>query len=169
MYCTTDWIEQNRRMQDNSWLMTLPFDVDYTCYHMPHIRHIFKENKYDHDDYLVFPHYIPFTQMLSKLYIFLTEFYQACFNTATIRVFQIFHYTYYGDCRILANGMWICHLEHHYHLTSILGRRPQPDYPRYSFRTHLHYLLLDNYQPHTMTAIWRCFIWTFCHCIKCSI
>ena len=29
--------------------------------------------KYDHDDYFVFTHYTPFTQMLSKLYIFLTK------------------------------------------------------------------------------------------------
>ena len=97
------------------------------------------------------------------------NFIRHVFNTTTMRVFQKFHYTYHGDCRILADGTWICHLECCYCLMSILGRRPWPDYPRYSLRMHLHHLLLDTYQPHTTTAIWRCFIWTFCHCIKCSI
>ena len=36
IYCTTDWNEQYRRMHDNNWLLTLPFDVDYTGCHMPH-------------------------------------------------------------------------------------------------------------------------------------
>ena len=35
--------------------------------------------KYYHDDYLVFPHYTPFTQMLSKLYIFLTKILSSMF------------------------------------------------------------------------------------------
>ena len=39
--------------------------------------------------------------------------------TATVRVFQKFHYNYHGDCRILADGMQICHLECCYCLTSI--------------------------------------------------
>ena len=34
-HSTTDWNEQNRRMYNNSWLMTLPFDVDDTDCHMP--------------------------------------------------------------------------------------------------------------------------------------
>ena len=82
---------------------------------------------------------------------------------------QKFHHHYHGDCRILADGMRICHLECHYHLTSILGRRPQSNYPWHSLRMHLHHLLLDTYQSHTASTIWRCFIWMFCHCIKCSI
>ena len=60
-------------------------------------------------------------------------------------------------------------LECCYCLTSVLGRRPRPDHPRYSLRTCLHHLLLDTHQPHTMTTIWRSFIWTFCSCTKCSL
>ena len=86
-----------------------------------------------------------------------------------IRVFQKFHYNYHGDCRILADGTWIWYLECRYCLTSILGRRSRPNYPSHSLRTCLHHLLLDTHQPHTMSTIWRCFIWMFCHCIKCSI
>ena len=65
--------------------------------------------------------------------------------------------------------MWIWHLEHCYHLTSILGRKSWPNYPRHSLRTCLHHLLPDTHQPHTTPATWRCFIWTFCYCTKCSI
>ena len=79
-----------------------------------------------------FPHHIPFTQMLSNQYIFPTKFFRHIINTTTIRVLQKFHHHYHGDCRILANGSRICHLECHYHLTTILGRRPQSNYPRCS-------------------------------------
>ena len=90
-------------------------------------------------------------------------------DTATIRVLQKFHYNYHGDYRIVADSTWICHLEHCCQLTSILGRRPQSNYPKHSIRMHLHHLLLDTYQPHTLSTFWRCSIWMFCHCIKCSI
>ena len=81
---------------------------------------------------------------------------------------QKFHHHYHGDCRILADSMRICHLECHYCFTTILGRRPQSYYPQHCPRMHLHYLLLDTYQPHTTSTIGRCFIWTFCYCTKCS-
>ena len=97
------------------------------------------------------------------------NFIRNVFNTTTIRVFQKFHYNYHGDHRILADGMQICHLKCCYCLTSFLGRRPWSDYPRHSLRMHLHHFLLDTHQPHTMSTIWRCFIWMFCYCIKCSI
>ena len=89
--------------------------------------------------------------------------------TATTRVLQKFYHHYHGDCRILANGMWICHLECHYHFTTILGRGPWSNYPQHCLWMHLHQLLLDTYQSHTMPTIWRCFIWMFCYCTKCSI
>ena len=65
--------------------------------------------------------------------------------------------------------MQIWHLECHYHLTSILSRRPQPNYPRHSLWMSLHHFLLDTHQPHPTTASWRCFIWMLCYCTKCSI
>ena len=65
----------------------------------------------------------------------LQNFLRHVINTATVRVLQKFHYNYHGDCRILANGMKIHHLECCNCLTSILGRRPQCDYPRHSLRT----------------------------------
>ena len=65
--------------------------------------------------------------------------------------------------------MRIWHLECCYCLTSILGRRSWPNYPRCSLRTCLHHLLLDTHQPHTMSATWICFIWMFCYCTKCNI
>ena len=99
----------------------------------------------------------------------LQNFLKHVINTATVWVLQKFQHNYHGDCRILADGMQICHLECHYCLTSILGRRPQSSHPRHSLRMHLHHLLLDTYQPHIMPTIWRCFIWTFCHCTECSI
>ena len=74
-------------------------------------------------------------------------------NTATVRVLQKFHYNYHGDCRILADGMQICHLECHYCLTSILGRRPRSNYPRHSLRMHLHHLLLDTPTSHTLRQL----------------
>ena len=86
-----------------------------------------------------------------------------------LRIFQTIHQHQHGDCRILADGTGIWHLECCYCLTSVLGRRPRPDHPRHSLRTCLHPLLLDFNQPHPMPVIWRSFIWTFCSCIKCIL
>ena len=102
------------------------------------------------------------------IYMSLTSFPNMFLMPWHLRVFQNIHHHQHGDCRILANGMQIWHLEHRYHLTSVLGRRPRPNHPRHSFRTCLHPLLLDFNQPHPMPVIWRSFIWTFCSCIKFS-
>ena len=115
-----------------------------------------------------FPHHIPSTQMLSNQYIFPTKFFRHIINTTTIRVLQKFCHHYHGDCRILPDGTRICHLEHCYCFTTILGRRPRSNYPWHCLRMHLHHLLLDTYQPHTTSTIGRCFIWMFCYCTKCS-
>ena len=104
------------------------------------------------------------------IYIFLTETLPTCFQYCYhLKFSRKFHYNYHGDCRILADGMLIWHLECCYCLTSILGRRSWPDYPRHSLRMCLHNLHLDTHQPYTTSTSWRCFIWTFCHCIECSI
>ena len=55
------------------------------------------------------------SQRCFQTYIYsLQDFLRHIINTATVRVLQKFHYNYHGDCRILANGMQICHLECHY-------------------------------------------------------
>ena len=64
-------------------------------------------------------------------------------------------------------GLW--HLECCYCLTSVLGRRSQPEHTRHSLRMCLHHLLLDTHQSHTTSATWRRFIWMLCYCTKCSI
>ena len=65
--------EQNRRMHNNSWLTTLPLWCE--LHQLPHstcsgIRCTFKPRIHLHDDYLIFPHHMPFTQMLSNQYIY---------------------------------------------------------------------------------------------------
>ena len=70
----TDWNDQNRWKQDNSWLTTLPFDVDDTGCHMPPSQRSdvsSKHLKYYQDDNLVLNNYTSFTQMLSLLYIYI--------------------------------------------------------------------------------------------------
>ena len=89
-------------------------------------------------------------------------------NTATIRFLQKFHHHHHGDCRILANGMRIFNLECRYCFITVLGRRPRSNHPCHSLRMHLHYLLLDTHQSHTIPTIGRCLIWTFCYCTECS-
>ena len=103
------------------------------------------------------------------IYMSLTSFPNMFLIPRCLRIFQNIHHCQHGDCRLLANGMRIWHLECHNCLTSVLGRRPWPDHPRHSLRTCLHHLLLDTHQPHTMTTFWRSFIWTFCSCTKCSL
>ena len=140
--------------------MTLPFDVDNTGCHTPPFQRSdvsSKHLKYYQDDYLVFNHYTSFTQMLLLSYIYiymsLTSFPNMFLIPQHLRIFQNIHHHQHGDCRILANGMRIWHLECHYCLTSVLGRRPQPNHPRHSLRMCLHPLLLDFNQPHPMPVI----------------
>ena len=68
--------------------------------------HSFKQEIHVH--YLIFPHHMPFMQMISNQYIFPTKL-KHVINTATIRLLQNFHHYYHGDCRILADGMRIFH------------------------------------------------------------
>ena len=159
-------------MHNKSWLTTLPLWCELhwlPCATYSEIRRTFKQEIHFHDDYLILSHYIPFMQMLSNQYIFPTKFFRHIINTATVRVLQKFHHHYHGDCRILANGMQIHHLECHCHFTTILGRRPWSNYPWHCLRMCLHHLLLDTYQSHTMPTILRCFIWMLCYCTKHSI
>ena len=110
--------------------------------------------------------------MLSKLYIYmlLTNFTIMFLIPWQLRIFQnIFITTSMETAEYWLMACRIWHLECHYHLTSVLGRRPRPNHPRHSFRTCLHHLLLDTHKPHTMTATWRGSIWMFCYCTKCSI
>ena len=106
---TTDWNKQNRRMHDNSWLMTLPFDVDNTGCHVPPFQRSdisSKHLKYYQDDYLVFDHYTSFTEMLSLSYLCHWQAFPNMFLIPWhLRIFQNIHHHQHGDCRILANGM----------------------------------------------------------------
>ena len=167
-HSTTDWNKQNRRKHNNSWLTALPFDMDNTGCHVPPSQRSdisSKHLKYYRDDYLVFDHYTSFTQMLWLSHICHWQAFPNMFLIPQhLRIFQNIHHHQHGDHRILANGMRIWHLECHYCLTAVLGRRPWPNHPRHSLRTCLHHLLLDTHQPHTMTVIWRSSIWTFCSC-----
>ena len=105
----------------------------------------------------------------NHIYMLLTNFTNMFLIPQQLSILQKFHHRHHGNCRILANGMWIWHLECCYCLPSVLGRRSQPSYPGYSFRMCLHHLLLDAHQPHTMTTTWRCSIWMFHYCTQCSI
>ena len=106
----------------------------------------------------------------NHIYMLLTSFTNMFLIPQQLRIFpENFHHHHHGNCRILANGMWIWHLECCYWLPAVWGRRPWPDHPRHSFRMFLHHLLLDTHKPHTTTATWRCSIWTFRYCTQCSI
>ena len=90
MYCTTDWNEQHRRMQDNSWLMTLPFDLDYTGCHMPHIQRkdISSDSKIMTSMITLFFLIIFHSHRCFQTYIyFLQDFLRHVINTTTIKSF----------------------------------------------------------------------------------
>ena len=105
-------------------------------------------------------------QTIIYIYIFPTKF-KHIINTATIRLLQKFHHYCHRDCRLLANGTRIFHLEYCYCFITVLDRRSRSSYPLYSHRTHLHYLLLDNHQSHTMPTVLRNIIWTFHYSSEC--
>ena len=129
-----------------------------------------KHLKYYRDDYLVLNNYTSFTQMLSLLYIYLSlqYFLNMFFIPWHLRFSQQITQHQHGNCRILADGTRIWHLECCHCITSILGRRPRPSHPRHSFWMHLQPFLLDFNQPHPTPVIWRSFIWMFRSCPKCS-
>ena len=58
------------------------------CHKLKHKTYL-QTTKYYQDDYLVFPHYTPFTQMFSKLYIYSWQnFTNMCLILLPLRVFQ---------------------------------------------------------------------------------
>ena len=126
-YSTTDWNEQNRRKQDNSWLTTLPFDVVDTDCHVPPSQRSDVSSihlKYYRDDCLVLNNYTSFTQMLSLIYICHCIIFPNMFLTPQdLRIFQHIEQYQHGNCRILANGMRIWHLECHYCITPVFGQK----------------------------------------------
>ena len=171
---TTDWKEQNRRMHNNSWITILPFWCGLhrpPCTNLSKIRHIFKTPKILPKWLLCFQplHHHSHRCFRVYIYITLTHFTIIFLIPWHLRIFQNIHHHQHGDCRILANGTWIWHLECSHHVTSVLGRRPQLDHPRHSFRMCLHPLLLDFAQPHPMPVIQRSSIWMFCSSTECSI
>ena len=107
-YSMTDWNEQNRRKQDNSWLMTLPFDVDDTGCHVPPPQRSdvsSKHLKYYWDDYLVLNNYTSFTQMLSPPYICHCIIFPNMFLTPRhLRIFQ--HIAQHHTWRPQNIGQW---------------------------------------------------------------
>ena len=102
----------------------------------------------------------------TSIYISPTKF-KHIINTATIRLLQKVHHYYHRDCRLLADGMRIFHLECCYCFITVLDWRSQSSYPQYSHRMHLHYLLLDIHQSHTIPTVWRNIIWMFCYSSEC--
>ena len=146
--------------------MTLPFDVDYTGCHMPHIQRqdVSSNRKYITMMITLFSLIIFHSHRCFQTYIYsLQNFLRHVINTATIRVLQKFHYNYHGDCRILADGTQICHLECCYCLTSILGRRPRSDYPRHSLRMHVYTTFFWTPTSHTLhqlseDVLFGCFV-----------
>ena len=101
------------------------------------------------------PVYIPYKNLNISLILPPLDFYR-----------NFYHY-YHGDCRLLADGMRIFHLECHCYLITVLDRRSRSSYPQYSHRMHLYYLLLDIHQSHTMPTAWRNIIWMFCYSSEC--
>ena len=52
------------------------------------MRSIFKQEIYVHNDYLIFPHHIPFSQMLSNQYISPTKFFRHIINKAPLEFYR---------------------------------------------------------------------------------
>ena len=137
--------------------MTLPFDVDYTGHHVPHIQ------RYD-----VPSNRTNMTMMITLFFLillhshrcfqthinFLQDFFRHVINTATIKNFT--EISLQLPWRLQNTGQWQVNmlsgmlLSPHF---TFLGRRPRPYYPRHSLRMHLHNFLLDSYQPHTILTI----------------
>ena len=71
-------------------------------------------------------------------------------NTATIRLLQKCHHYYHGDCRILANGTRIFHLECCYCFITVFDRRSRSSYPQYSHRTCIYTTFFWTSTSHTL-------------------
>ena len=92
-----------------------------------------------------------------SIYILATKF-KHIINTTTIRLLQNFHYYYYRDGRLLADGMRIFHLECYYCFITVLDRGPQPSHPWYSLRTCLYHILLQTLCQQSDETLFGCFI-----------
>ena len=104
------------------------------------------------------------------IYILLTNFTTMILIPWQLRIFQ----RIFIPTSMETAEYWLMAWEYHIWNATIaslqfFGRRSWPNHPRHSFKMCLHHLLLDINQPHTMTAVWRSFIWMLCPCTECSI
>ena len=102
--------------------------------------------------------------MLSTLYVYI---FPTNLNISlmlpTIRLLQNFYHYYHRDCRLLADGMRIFHLECCYCFITVLDRGPRLSHPWHSLRMCLYHILLHLYSSNTMPAVWWNIVLTFCH------
>ena len=140
-------IEQNRRMNNNSWSMTLPFDIQW----MTGMHQIFKHKTDLHDDWLIFPHSVQFTMMLSnpvqkdqqtqKLLLIVPSL---DFAATTNYYTQPLHSAW----TLQITGQWqgnipygICHS-----FTPVLDRGTRSSHPWQSYRMSLHHIILLTFE-----------------------
>ena len=173
-HSSTDWNDQNRRKQNNSWLPTLPFMwMTQTTMCCQSQDQMYLQNTCNIIEIItLFSIIIHHSHRCFHLYIYiywsLQYFPNMLFISQHLRIFQHLTQYHHGNCRILADGMRIWHLECHHCITAILDRRSWPSQPRCCFWKCLQPFLLDFNQPHPIPFIWRNFIWMFRSCIKCS-
>ena len=122
-------IVHNRRLHDNSWLMTLPIWCELDSWHAPHLQKQGTPSKRNRSSQWLphfLPHHKPFMLMPSKLGYNASNF-ENVINTTIIRFYRDFttthnYYIQHEYCRLLADGKGIFHMECHYNFITVLGR-----------------------------------------------
>ena len=166
-------IEQNRRMHNNSWSTTIPFDVDWptgTCQIFKHRTDLQTQNR---SSWWL-------THFLSSYAIHANAFKPSIKQQQTPEVFINITIIRFCSNFILlhaatmlsmdATDYWPMAREYSIWNATIASLQFwTSSYPWQSYRTSLHHILLLTFKPYTPSAIWWNTIWLLCNCIEFSL
>ena len=130
-------IEQNRRMHNNSWSMTLPFWCQLDNWHVPYLQ---RQNTSSNTEQifmmiaLFLPHHMQFMQMLSNPVYNASKLQKFSLILPSLDFAEIFtatpsYYTQHEYCRLLADGKGIFYMECCHSFTPVLDRGPRSSQP----------------------------------------
>ena len=128
-------IEQNRRMHNNSWSMTLTLWCligQLACARSSDTEQIFRHRADLHDDWPIFTSscaihanaFKPSIKHWQKLWKF-----SLILPSLDFAATSYYYYTQHGCCRLLADGEGIFFMEYHHSFTPVLDRGPRSSHP----------------------------------------
>ena len=161
--------EQNRRLHNSSWLMTLPLWCE--LHWLPHatspeMRYTFKQGIILQDDHFVLHHHMPFRQMLSTQYIYCLQNLNTSLILPPLDFYRIFTTT-----TMETADYWLMAWEYSIWNADIASLQfwTEDLIPVTLGIDSEHVYTTFFYTSTSQTLHWWNIVWTFCHSPECSL